>query len=83
MAEKAKTAEISVKISCLLGPTVPKRGLAHIDQQHNRPLALFLKDFNVRLSRAGRHIPINASDVIAKLVLPHLAERHARPLKAL
>ena len=56
-------------------------GAAHVDQQHYRQLAFFFEHLHIRVVEPCRHIPVNAADIVAILVLTHLAESHAAALE--
>ena len=53
----------------------------HVDQQHHRQLALLLKDLHVGTMKPCRHVPVNVTHVIPKLILSHLAESHSPTLE--
>ena len=52
-------------------------GGAHIREDHDRELALFLEKLHVRVAHPRGHVPIFAPHVIPYLILPHLLELHA------
>ena len=54
---------------------------AHIDEQHHGEFALLLKHLDVWSVEARRDIPVDVPDVVAKLILAHLAERHSPSLE--
>ena len=58
-----------------------KRGSTDVYEQHDRQLAFFLINFDVWIAGAGGYVPVDVSYVIAELILPHLAERHAPALE--
>ena len=49
---------------------------ADIHQEHHRQLALLLKDLDKGLIETRGDVPLDVTDVVAILVLPHLAEGH-------
>ena len=53
----------------------------HVNQQHHGQLALLFKHFDIGLAKACCHVPLNVAYVITVLVLAHLGEGHAAPLK--
>ena len=56
-------------------------GTRHVDEQHHRHLTLFLEDLDERFVEAGGDIPVDVADVVAVLVLAHLAEGHTTPFE--
>ena len=52
-------------------------GSADIHDKQDGQFAFFLKYFDVRIARPGSYIPVNRAHIVAELILPHLAERHA------
>ena len=56
-------------------------GTRHVDEQHHRHLTLFLEDLDERMIETSGDIPVDVADVVALLVLTHLAEGHATPLE--
>ena len=56
-------------------------GSAHVNQQHDRHLALLFKYLDIRVVQTGGHVPVDASDIVAILILAHFAECHAAPFE--
>ena len=54
---------------------------AHIDQEHDRHLALFLKDLDMRLVLASRHVPVNIAHIVAILIFTYFGKRHTMTLE--
>ena len=52
-----------------------------VDQEHDRQLALLREALDVRVSGAGRDIPVNGADVVAGDIGAHLIEFDAVPLE--
>ena len=56
-------------------------GATHVHQQEHREFTFLLEHFDVRGPRSGGHVPIDGSDLVARLVLTVLAEGHAATLE--
>ncbi len=69
--------EGALRLSCSTEVERPR----HIDKEHHRELALFLKHFYVGMMEARRHIPVDVAHIVAKLILAHLSKGHTTPLE--
>ena len=54
---------------------------AHVDKEHDRQFPLLLEHLHVRGAEARRDVPVHGTDVVAPMVLTHLAERHTASLE--
>ena len=54
---------------------------ARIDEQDHRQLALLDESLDERMADAGGHVPVNGTDVVARLVLAHFFEGDAGALE--
>jgi hypothetical protein len=52
-----------------------------VDEEHDGHLPLLGEDLHVGLVHARRDVPVDETHVVARLVLPHLAEGHAPALE--
>ena len=66
-------------LHALARPKISRR--AHVHDQHDRELALFFEHLDEGAPRASRHVPVDAADIVAVLVLPHLGEIHPTSLE--
>ena len=57
-----------------------KAGTADVDEQHDGKLALLLEDLDIGRAQARGDVPVHVADIVAVLVLAHLAESHAPAL---
>jgi hypothetical protein len=57
-------------------------GTANINQKHDHQFAFLVEYFEERRVEPGGYIPINITDIVAKLVLAHFAESHATAFKS-
>jgi len=52
-------------------------GSANIYGKHNPELPFFLKNFNMRLTRSGRYIPVNIPNIITEGIAAYFAQGHS------
>ena len=62
-----------------LRPEVERTG--HIDEQHSRQFAFFLKHLHIGAVETSRHVPIDVAYIVALLILTHLRKGHAAPFE--
>ena len=55
---------------------------ADVYEQHHRQFPFLFKHLDIRLMKAGGHVPVDVSHIIAVLIFAHLAKAIPLPLKA-
>ena len=79
--KREKGRDLGGPLGLELAPAAEPQGTADVHQKHHRQFAFFDEFFDERMAQAGRHVPVDASNVVAGKVFPNLGELHAPALK--
>src|SRR5262249_36741230 len=80
-AEGEQRGQFGGDLTLRLSPRAEALAAADIDDEQQRQLALLDEALDERMAHAGGDVPVDAADIVARLVLAHLFECYAAPLE--